>query len=199
MALRFSDLLQRWVVWTLPHPKNLQRKAFLMRFTGFIFGLFVVSPAMLWSAEAPQPQSLPITIQADSATVSESLGRSEYIGNVIIEQGALKMMADRVVLTSFDGDLESITASIDEGSTPARFEQARTDKYPEIVASANSIEYRIDVETVVLTGNAVLMQGADRYEGNRLSYDLGSGLFKVESDGSDRDRINLIINPRPKP
>jgi lipopolysaccharide transport protein LptA len=109
------------------------------------------------------------------------------------------MMADRVILTSYDGDLESITASVDGGSNSARFEQARTDRYPAISASANSIEYQIAVETLVLTGEAVLMQGADRYAGNRLSYDLGSGLFKVESDGSDQDRINLIINPRPKP
>ena len=170
-----------------------------MRFTSFIFGLFFLCPNGLWSAETTQSQSLPIRIQADSATVSESLGRSEYIGNVVIEQGALKMMADRVILTSYDGDLESITASVDGGSNSARFEQARTDRYPAIRASANSIEYQIAVETLVLTGEAVLVQGADRYAGNRLSYDLGSGLFKVESDGSDQDRINLIINPRPKP
>jgi len=170
-----------------------------MRFAGFIFGIFLTYPAVPWSAEVTQTQGLPITIEADSATVSESLGRSEYLGNVVIEQGPLKITADQVVLTSLAGALDSITASVNEGSSPAQFEQTRTDEYPAISASAHSIEYKIAAETLVLTGNAVLMQGADRYEGNRLSYDLGSGLFKVESDGSEQDRINLIINPRAKP
>ena len=51
---------------------------------------------------------LPITIQADRATVSESLGRSEYQGNVIIAQGLLRITADQVNLTSRDKTLALI-------------------------------------------------------------------------------------------
>jgi lipopolysaccharide transport protein LptA len=53
-------------------------------------------------------------------------------------------------------------------------------------------------ETLLLTGSAQLTQGADTYQGNTLSYNLAEGLFKVESDGTENNRINLIINPRPK-
>ena len=142
---------------------------------------------------------LPITIQADRATVSEALGRSEYLGNVIIEQGLLKITADQVILTSREKELESIRAISDDGDrSPARFEQAATKTRPLIAASAASIEYHILTETLLLTGSAQLKQGADIYQGNSLSYNLAKGLFKVESDGTKDNRINLIINPRPK-
>ena len=69
---------------------------------------------------------------------------------------------------------------------------------PKIVATATSITYQILTETLLLTGSAQLTQGADTYQGETLSYNLAEGLFKVESDGTENNRINLIINPRPK-
>ncbi|MDA0826925.1 MAG: hypothetical protein O3A73_10265, partial [Proteobacteria bacterium] len=80
----------------------------------------------------------------------------------------------------------------------ARFEQAATETRPKIVATATSITYQILTETLLLTGSAQLTQGADTYQGETLSYNLAEGLFKVESDGTENNRINLIINPRPK-
>ncbi|MBT5463550.1 lipopolysaccharide transport periplasmic protein LptA [Pseudomonadales bacterium] len=142
---------------------------------------------------------LPITIQADRATVSESLGRSEYQGNVIIAQGLLRITADQVNLTSRDKRLALIEAVSKPGDkSKARFEQAATETRPKIVATATSITYQILTETLLLTGSAQLTQGADTYQGETLSYNLAEGLFKVESDGTENNRINLIINPRPK-
>jgi len=141
----------------------------------------------------------PITIQADRATVSESLGRSEYQGNVIIEQGLLRITADQVILMSLDKVLASIQAISNHGDeSKARFEQGATETRPAIVATAINIEYQMLTETLLLTGSAQLTQGADTYQGNTLSYNLAEGLFKVESDGTENNRINLIINPRPK-
>ena len=142
---------------------------------------------------------LPITIQADRATVSESLGRSEYQGNVIIAQGLLRITADQVNLTSRDKTLALIEAISKPGdASKARFEQGATEARPKIVATATSVSYQILTETLILTGSARLTQGADTYQGETLSYNLAEGLFKVESDGTENNRINLIINPRPK-
>ena len=142
---------------------------------------------------------LPITIQADRATVSESLGRSEYQGNVVIAQGLLRITADQVNLTSRDKALSVIEATSNaDPDSKARFEQAATGTRPKIVATATNITYQILTETLLLTGSAELSQGADTYQSETLSYNLAEGLFKVESDGTENNRINLIINPRPK-
>lgn len=160
-----------------------------------IWGLFAIAfPST--GANAPSPSPLPINIQADSATVSETLGKSEYFGNVVISQGDLKITAEQVTLLSDKKSLTSITA-LGESGAPARFERSASSARPGIIAEAKTIEYQVPLETLMLLGDALLQQGEDRYQGSRLSYNLQQGLFKVEDDGTSADRINLIINPKP--
>ena len=161
--------------------------------------LIVLLALIAHHVAAQEDLMLPITIQADRATVSESLGRSEYQGNVIIAQGLLRITADQVNLTSRDKILALIEATSKPGDeSKARFEQGATQMRPKIIATATRITYQILTETLLLTGSAQLTQGADTYQGETLSYNLAEGLFKVESDGTENNRINLIINPRPK-
>ena len=161
--------------------------------------LIVLLALIVHHVAAQEDLMLPITIQADRATVSESLGRSEYQGNVIIAQGLLRITADQVNLTSRDKTLALIEATSKPGdASKARFEQGATQMRPKIIATATRITYQILTETLLLTGSAQLTQGADTYQGETLSYNLADGLFKVESDGTENNRINLIINPRPK-
>jgi lipopolysaccharide export system protein LptA len=161
--------------------------------------LIVLLALIVHHVAAQEDLMLPITIQADRATVSESLGRSEYQGNVIIAQGLLRITADQVNLTSRDKTLALIEATSKPGdASKARFEQGATQMRPKIIATATRITYQILTETLLLTGSAQLTQGADTYQGETLSYNLAEGLFKVESDGTENNRINLIINPRPK-
>ena len=70
--------------------------------------LIVLLALIAHHVAAQEDLMLPITIQADRATVSESLGRSEYQGNVIIAQGLLRITADQVNLTSRDKTLALI-------------------------------------------------------------------------------------------
>lgn len=165
----------------------------------FRHGLLLLLALIAHDVVARDDLLLPITIQADRATVSESLGRSEYQGNVIIAQGLLRITADQVNLTSRDKALALIEAISKPGdASKARFEQGATETRPKIVATATNITYQIVTETLLLNGSAQLTQGADTYQGETLSYNLVEGLFKVESDGTKNNRINLIINPRPK-
>ncbi|MDA0760484.1 MAG: lipopolysaccharide transport periplasmic protein LptA [Pseudomonadales bacterium] len=147
-------------------------------------------------ADSNRSAPLPITIQADRATVNETLGKSEYFGNVIISQGDLEITAEQVILLSEDKTLVSISA-IGDDQAPAKFQRAAFGSRPKIAASADDIQYLVSSETLTLMGKALLEQGEDRYQGNLLSYNLQQGLFKVENDGSSTGRINLTINPKP--
>ena len=148
--------------------------------------LIVLLALIVHHVAAQEDLMLPITIQADRA-------------NVIIAQGLLRITADQVNLTSRDKTLALIEATSKPGdASKARFEQGATQMRPKIIATATRITYQILTETLLLTGSAQLTQGADTYQGETLSYNLAEGLFKVESDGTENNRINLIINPRPK-
>ncbi len=60
----------------------------------------LVGLAVLSSAGAlalPSDRSQPITLLADRATFSERTGVTTYTGNVVIEQGTMKLQADSIV------------------------------------------------------------------------------------------------------
>lgn len=150
------------------------------------------------SLHARQETDLPITIQADSATVSELEGTSVYRGNVIIEQGSLRITADEILIESQALRPSTIVAkSIDETTGHARFEQATQGTKGNILAQGELIRYNVNLEKLEISGQASLTQGLDRYEGDNLSYDLPKGLLAVHSKDDADSRINLTINPKP--
>jgi lipopolysaccharide export system protein LptA len=147
---------------------------------------------------ADQETTLPITIQADSATVSELEGTSVYQGNVIIKQGGLRITADEILIESRALRPSTITAkSIDEATGHARFEQTTGGTKGSIMAQGKLIRYDVSLEKLEIIGKASLSQGPDRYEGDNLSYDLPKGLLVVHSKDDEDGRINLTINPKP--
>ena len=148
------------------------------------------------SLGADNDPPLPINIQADQAIVSELEGLSTYSGNVRITQGALQINAHEVRLTSQDNTVTTIVATGRAGSKePASFTQAPSQNLESIEASALTIEYKVSEEQLVLSGNATLALGQDQYRGDKLSYDVTRGIFKLESGDSPSDRVNLTINP----
>lgn len=150
------------------------------------------------SLNARQEADLPITIQADSATVSELEGTSVYRGNVIIEQGSLRITADEILIESQAlRPLTIVAKSIDEATGHARFEQATQGTKGNILAQGELIRYNVSLQKLEISGHASLTQGLDRYEGDNLSYDLPKGLLSVHSKDGENGRINLIINPKP--
>lgn len=65
--------------------------------------LAVAGIGMALSAHAlPSDANQPIRLLADKATYSESTGVTNYLGNVIIEQGTLKITADNITLNLDD-------------------------------------------------------------------------------------------------
>lgn len=145
---------------------------------------------------ADNAQPLPINIQADQAIVSELEGLSTYTGNVRITQGPLQINAGEVRLTSQDNTVTTIIATGQRGSNElASFTQAASQNLESIRASAETIEYRVSQEQLTLSGNATLELGQDRYTGDKLSYDVTRGIFKLESGNNPSDRVNLTINP----
>ena len=145
---------------------------------------------------ADNAQPLPINIQADQAIVSELEGLSTYSGNVRITRGAMQINAHEVRLTSQDNTVTTIVATGRAGSKDlASFTQAPSQKLESIEASALTIEYKVSEERLILSGDATLALGQDRYRGDKLSYDVTRGIFKLESGDSPSDRVNLTINP----
>lgn len=72
----------------LTYSKSLLKQAALV-------GLVVLSSSTVFAI--PSDRNQPISLLADRATYNEKTGITTYTGNVIIEQGTMKLQADSIV------------------------------------------------------------------------------------------------------
>ena len=135
----------------------------------------------------PGDNQLPINIQSDRATQKtlEQGEKTEYFGNVVMTQGSLLIDADHIIIHSKDRKVTMITA---EGQ-PATFQQRSNPKKQPIKAWANSINYLLLTETVVLTDEANIEQAGATVSGNRIEYNIASEQVKAE------EKVNMVFVP----
>lgn len=149
---------------------------------------------LLWAPLAgalSSDKDQPIDIVADSVDINEATGTSTYTGNVEINQGTIRLRADRVVVEHRPGQPHKIDAT----GEPARFRQLpdNSDRYVE--GRAERVEYRLDSEELVLSGNAELTQGQDRFNSDRIVYDRVRAVVKAGAAAQGKERVRVTIQP----
>ncbi|UYZ67494.1 lipopolysaccharide transport periplasmic protein LptA [Moraxella bovis] len=153
--------------------------------------LFVAGMSMALSAHAlPSDASQPIRLLADKATYSERTGVTSYSGNVIIEQGTLKITADNITLNL--DDKRSIKTALATGR-PATMQQVVTQEKGLAKGQANKIDYNAVTGIITLTGNAKLTQTGASFSGNTIRYSLKLG--DVEANAGGGRRVELVFPP----
>jgi lipopolysaccharide export system protein LptA len=133
----------------------------------------------------------PIEIVADSVDINESTGTSTYTGNVEINQGSIRLRADRVLVRHRPGEPRKIDAT----GTPARFQQLPDNSKELVKGTAQRVEYRLDSEELVLSGQAELTQGKDRFSSDRIVYDRVKAVVKAGAAAQGKDRVRVTIQP----
>lgn len=140
----------------------------------------------------PPDREQPISIRSDRADYAA--GKGVYEGNVIIEQGSLYITADRVTVFEENQTVERLVAH----GKPARFHQTDTDE--ELRASANTVEYHVGEEQIVLLRNATVDRAGSEIHGNRIVYDSRKKTVSAEGDAQSADgRVKMILQPRQAP
>ncbi len=104
-----------------------------------------------------------IEIASDNLAIDQATGRAEFNGNVVIGQGALRLSANKVLVT-YNADGSEISKL--EAFGGVTFVTA-TD-----AAEANSAIYSLQNETIVLTGDVLLTQGASAISANEMVINL---------------------------
>ena len=136
----------------------------------------------------------PMDLQAETSdVVMADDGDSTFSGNVSITQGSLKIAAGAMTITRKGGDVARV---VFEGK-PATMQQ-ENDNGALMQAQADRIDYDVNVESVVLTGNVAVDQAGDKLRGERITYDLKNGRLSAAGDGSSDGRIRMTIQPRAK-
>lgn len=123
--------------------------------------------------------TLPVEVTADSLDVDQQSGRAEYIGNVVVGQGEMRMSADRllVIFSETENAIERLEATGDvilvSGPDAAEAERA---------------EYTIDSGVVVMTGDVLLTQGQNALTSDSMTVNLTTGTAQMAG------RVKTILN-----
>lgn len=120
---------------------------------------------MAFGAAAADP-SLPVEVTSETLKVNQEDGSAEFLGNVVVVQGQMRLSADRV-LVIYNEDRSGIERL--EASDNVLLVS------PPDAAEGDWAEYTIDSGVVVMTGNVLLSQGPSTISGDRMVANLADG------------------------
>lgn len=138
----------------------------------------------------PSDRNQPISLVADHATYNDKTGVTTYTGNVMIQQGTMKLQADSIIgQLNSKRELQTITAT----GRLAKFQQQISADKGIARGEAQKIVYNAETGIITLNGNAYLNQDGASVRGNTLRYSMNKG--DIEAQGSSSNRVQLVIPP----
>lgn len=156
--------------------------------TSLLLLLLVSTTALALSTDRDQP----IELEADQAELDNATGVSVYSGNVIVTQGSMRLEADRLVLHTEGGDLQTIEAT----GEPAYFRTRPDGEEKDVEGGGRRIDYSSVDSKVVLTGDAWVNQGKDELRGARIEYDIDADRVVASREPAGDGRVRIILQPR---
>jgi lipopolysaccharide export system protein LptA len=169
------------------HPKW---REFMPRRSPVLLLLLILTTGL--AQALPDDRDQPIHISADKALRDEKQGFTEYTGNVQMEQGSMRLDADKLTIYHATEEVEKVVA---EGR-PARMQQQPELDKGVVHAHAGVIEYFRSEERVHLQSNARIEQDGSVVSGDSIDYFITEQLVKADSDQAvEGNRVNVVIPP----
>ncbi len=135
----------------------------------------------------------PVSVDAQSFSGSQDSGKATYKGAVKISQGTLHADGDNAT-GYFDQD-NQVQRVVLTGS-PAHMQQ-QLDDGTSVHGQANTIDYTVSQNTVVLTGNAVVVhEGQGEFHGAKLTYNTDTG--QINGEGGPGGQVHMVLQPKKK-
>ena len=161
-----------------------------------IFRLGVVAALVLSGPAMAQLSSDggPVKVNAKNADVLEKERQVRYVGNVDIVQGDAALRADSVTLyfkprpAGSAGGIGSGFGAIDRMVAEGQVFYVT----PDVKTRGDRGTYSADSDTIVLTGNVVLLRCGDVAKGDKLTVKVSEG--RTSLDGGS-GRVQMVLNP----
>ena len=141
-------------------------------------GLFAVFMQAAFALDSDRDQ--PASVEADEVEYDFRTGVRTYKGNVIVEQGSLRITGDKLVVKYKDDKLQSATA----WGNLASFKQRPEGKSQDVVGKGKKILLDQIKNTLTLLDSASLQQGTDVAKGEMIVYDLNKEKLSIKGSAS---------------
>lgn len=143
-----------------------------------------------WAKSSDRNQPMDLTSNTQDCMIADDGGPCVFSGDVRIVQGTLDVRAAKADVRRGDGDIQRVVLT----GSPVRLKQ-QLDDGGSIDATANTVDYDLQTETVVFTGNAEINQpGRGTMAGGRIVYNMATG--RVQGGGQDGQQIRTRILPK---
>jgi lipopolysaccharide export system protein LptA len=122
--------------------------------------------------------------------------KSIFRQDVHINQGSLNVYADEVEVDASKGEGNEVFIAT---GSPAKYSQEQ-EQGGTIEASANRIEYRRDLRTLTLDGEALLKQNNSSVKGESIVFNMELEQIVAQGEGENQDsgRVTTIFQPSKK-
>lgn len=145
------------------------------------------TPAMARTSDRNQPMDIDAGRQEGTL---DDRAPTILSGGVTIRQGTLDIRSNRAEISiSGSGDPQRAVLT----GSPVVLRQQMDDGTP-MTARANKVDYNLQTEVVVFTGNVSIEQPRGTMSGERVVYNLKTG--RVDSGGEGAGRVRMRIQPR---
>lgn len=124
--------------------------------------------------------SLPVELAADELSIDQINGIAEFVGNVVIGQGGMRLSADKVIVRYGEdsSDIESLDAFghvlLVNGAAAAQSDEAK---------------YSIVTGEIIMIGNVIVTQGKNAMSSSRMVVDLETGSARMAG------RVKTVLMP----
>lgn len=140
--------------------------------------------AMARTSDRDQPMDL----VSNTSDCNIDGGTCQFAGNVQIDQGTLAISAARGEMHRANGELSSVILT----GSPVVLKQIMDDG-SSMTARASKVDYDLDTDIVIFTGNVEIKQPRGILSGERVVYNMTSG--QVRSGGEGNGRVKMRILP----
>jgi lipopolysaccharide export system protein LptA len=135
-------------------------------------------------------QALDVRAVSTDCTVAGD-GPCSFTGDVHLVQGTLVVQAQKAVVHRVNGDIRRVVLT----GSPAQLSQEMDDG-SKVNARASNVDYDMSTDTVVFTGNAVIVQhGGANITAGRIAYNMKSGQVQG-SGGEGPGRVHVTYPPK---
>jgi lipopolysaccharide export system protein LptA len=134
---------------------------------------------------------LPVTLESKNQSLDGKKRTSIFIDNVVIRQGSLEILADRVEADATAGKGKEIITAIGK---PASYQQ-RLEDGSIVVASANEIKYNVEFQTISLKGSAIIKQNDVKVNGDSIAFDMAKEQIIASTEANSSESVTTVLSP----
>jgi lipopolysaccharide export system protein LptA len=155
----------------------------------FISFTLLTFASPIWALSSDKEK--PVEIEADSFNLDDAKKITIYSGNVIITQGSMEIMANKVTIYGSRGKTDKVIAI----GKPVKFKQQPDGNQGLIRGEAKRFEYLVTKDTLVLIDKATLWQGGNTFASDRIVYDSKRSIVKAGDKRSGSKRVKITLEP----